>query len=76
VLTIYKRHLSSCPHRSRTYKKCACPAWAQGTLRGESVRKSLDVRSWEAAQKIVRDLEAGVKKDVPTIRGSGETLGR
>jgi len=74
VLTIYKRHLSSCPHRSRTYKKCACPVWAQGTLQGKPLRKSLDVRSWEAAQKIVRDWEAGGKKEVPAIEEAGRRM--
>src|SRR5882672_6076432 len=62
-LTIYRRHLSSCKHRLRTQKSCQCPVWAQGTLNGEWIKKSLGVRSWEAAQKIVRDWEAGGTPD-------------
>jgi integrase/recombinase XerD len=43
----------------RTYKKCGCPIWVQGTLRGRWIKKSLDLRNWEAAQKLVRDWEIG-----------------
>jgi len=57
MLTAYRRHLSKCKHRSRKYKSCFCPIWVQGTLDGRSVRKSLDLTSWEAAQRKIRDLE-------------------
>jgi hypothetical protein len=60
VLTIYRRHLRSCPHRTegREYRRCRCPLWVQGTLAGEIVRKSLDLSSWEAASELVRMWEA------------------
>jgi hypothetical protein len=38
-------------------KKCGCPIWVQGTLHGKWIKKSLDLRDWEAAQRRVRDWE-------------------
>ncbi len=37
--------------------KGSCPIWAQGKVRGETVRQSLDIPNWEAAQRRVRDWE-------------------
>jgi integrase/recombinase XerD len=54
--------MKSCPNRLRTQKKCQCPIWVQGTLYGKWLKKSLDLRNWEAAQKLVRDWEAGSRK--------------
>jgi integrase/recombinase XerD len=54
--------MKACPHRLRTQKKCQCPIWAQGTLHGKWLKKSLDLRNWEAAQKRVRDWEGGSGK--------------
>ena len=51
--------MKSCPHRLRTHKKCGCPIWVQGTLHGKWMKKSLGLRNWEAAQKLVRDWEGG-----------------
>lgn len=54
--------MKSCPHRLRTHKKCGCPIWVQGTLHGKWLKKSLDLRNWESAQKLVRDWESGHSK--------------
>jgi integrase/recombinase XerD len=59
MLNLWRRHLRSCPHRVRTYKKCGCPIWVQGTLHGKWIKQSLDLRNWESAQKLVRDWESG-----------------
>jgi integrase len=72
MLTIYRRHVSACPHTSRNYKQCKCPLWVQGTLAGANVRQSLNLTSWETGQRIVRDWEANgrigqIKGSVPTI---------
>jgi integrase/recombinase XerD len=56
--------MKSCPHRVRTYKKCGCPIWVQGTLHGKWLKKSLDLRNWESAQRLVRDWESGHSKTV------------
>lgn len=60
MLTAYRRHLKTCPHRSkgRTYRRCSCPIWVQGTLEGQSVRRSLDLANWERAAEVIREMEA------------------
>ncbi len=72
MLAIYRRHQPPCRYRSRRVRNCKCPIWVQGSLRGEYVRRSLDLRSWEAASGLVRDWEASgeigvVKVEAPTI---------
>ena len=57
MLAPYRRHRANCKHRSRRYKACSCPIWIQGTLNGAPVRRSLDLTSWEAAIKRIRELE-------------------
>jgi integrase len=66
MLTIYRRHRAGCKCTSRR-AKCFCPIWVQGALRGENIRKSLDLTNWEAANKLVRDWEIEKPKDVPTV---------
>lgn len=57
MLTVYRRHRATCKHRARRFKGCFCPVWVQGVLRGEKIRRSLDLTNWEAAQKLVRNWE-------------------
>src|SRR5208282_4731223 len=58
MLNLWRRHLARCKHTTRNQNKCSCPIWVQGTLHGKWMKKSLGIRNWEAAQKIVRDWEA------------------
>jgi integrase/recombinase XerD len=60
MLTIYRRHIKTCAHRSegRKYRRCRCPIWADGFLGRDEVRKSLNTRDWEKAQGIIREWEA------------------
>jgi integrase/recombinase XerD len=72
MLTLYRRHIVTCPHRLRRFRRCRCPIWVEGTLRGEKIRKSLDLNAWEAASDLVREWEASgeigvVKPEVPTL---------
>ena len=68
VLIVYRRHLEKCAHRSRHERRCKCPLHVEGTLRGERIRKALDLTSWEAAQDRVRDWELGIDQiDAVTI---------
>lgn len=73
MLNLYRRHQPPCRHRSRRFRVCHCPIWVQGSLRGEHIRRALDLRSWSAATDLVRDWEAtgeiGVvkKPDIPPI---------
>src|SRR5581483_3631321 len=55
MLTLYRRHLKGCPHTSRRYRRCRCPIHVEGTLAGESIRKALDLNSWEAAENLIRE---------------------
>ncbi len=47
MLTIFRRHVKGCSHRSRRYRRCACPIHVEGSLAGEPIRKALDLSSWE-----------------------------
>src|SRR6266436_7635021 len=59
MLHLYRRHLESCT-RTKRNANCSCPVWVQGRLHGRMMRKSLGIRNWESAQKIVRDWESRV----------------
>ena len=73
MLQLYRRHQAPCRFTSRRYRNCTCPIWVQGSLRGEYIRRSLNLRSWSAGTDLVRDWEAageiGVAKKpaTPTI---------
>src|SRR5687768_13266743 len=60
MLTIYRRHLKSCSHRSegRAYRRCRCPLWVDGFLGKEEIRESLRLRDWEKGQQRIREWEA------------------
>jgi len=60
MLTIYRRHLKACEHRAegRRYRRCRCPIWVDGMLHGQEIRKSLEMRDWERAQRAIREWEA------------------
>jgi hypothetical protein len=56
MLTLYRRHTRDCTffgknRHAKGANACAarCPIWVQGTLRGETIRRSLNLTSWEAA---------------------------
>jgi integrase/recombinase XerD len=75
MLTPYRRHRSSCKHRSRRAKSCFCPIWIQGVLDGRAVRQSLDLTSWEAAQRKIRDLEIhGTANDMSVEEAAGRWI--
>jgi len=54
MLALYRRHTSTCGQTSRRYRRCQCPIWVQGTLAGEEIRKSLDLTSWDSAERVVQ----------------------
>ena len=60
MLTIYRRHLKTCDHKSdgRKYRRCRCPIWVDGFLGDVEIRKSLELRDWEKAQTTIREWEA------------------
>lgn len=60
MLTIYRRHLKNCEHRGegRKYRRCKCPLWADGFLKGVEIRKALGLRDWTKAQELIREWES------------------
>ncbi len=60
MLTIYRRHRRSCPHRGRgrKYRRCQCPVHVEGLLGEKLIRQSLKTRDWERAHSTVREWEA------------------
>ena len=45
MLTIWRRHTATCPHRhkGRDFLKCDCPLWADGYVDGKrTLRQSLE----------------------------------
>lgn len=60
MLTIYRRHLTSCAHRAegREYRRCKCPLWVDGTVGQREIRESLHLRDWQKAQETIREWEA------------------
>ena len=72
MLRIYRRHRAHCPHRSERYRRCSCPIYVEGSLGGETVRKSLDQTSWEAASDLIAAWTASgrigvIRVDIPSI---------
>jgi integrase/recombinase XerD len=61
MLIAYRRHQKNCEHQheGRDYRRCRCVVWADGSVGGVEIRKSLRTRDWEKAQDIVRQWEAG-----------------
>jgi integrase/recombinase XerD len=64
MLTIYRRHLKNCSHRTegRTYRRCQCPIWVDGMLSGVEIRESLKMRDWQRAQEHVREWEGRAQR--------------
>ena len=61
MLTIFRRHLKKCDHRSegRKYRRCHCPISVDGSINGKEIpRRSLRLHNWEKAQAIIREWEA------------------
>jgi integrase/recombinase XerD len=58
MLTLFRRHVKACRWKARKHRNCQCPIAVEGMLHGHMIRESLDLRSWEAAQRVVRDWEA------------------
>jgi hypothetical protein len=68
MLTLFRRHTKDCKFTGRKHRNCQCPLAVEGTLHGRMIRKSLDLRSWEAAQKLVRDWEANPEGGGITVK--------
>jgi integrase/recombinase XerD len=68
MLSPYRRHRENCKHKSRRYKSCSCPIWVQGVLNDVVIRRSLDLTSWEAANRKIREMEITGDTDVVSVK--------
>jgi hypothetical protein len=66
MLTLYRRHIEDCAHRSKgqNYTTCSCPIWCDGELDGKRFRRSVGLRDWARAAKRVDQWEAKPKTAV------------
>ncbi len=58
MLRLYRRHRKACGQTSEKYRRCRCPIYVEGSLAGETIRKSLNLTSWEAASDLVTKWDA------------------
>src|SRR5579872_2032280 len=62
MLTLFRRHGTSCQHKTRKLRNCACSIWVDGTVGGKEIRRTLKTRNWQRAQQLVREMEANDKE--------------
>jgi integrase/recombinase XerD len=58
MLTIYRRHSPTCPHKSRDNNRCRCRIWYDWSLDGHRIIKPIGTRDWQRAQQLAREMEA------------------
>lgn len=69
MLTMFRRHLGSCPHaeKGRVWRKCRCPISVDGRLvSGKIVRRTLNTTNWQFAADLVLQMEVN-QQDTPPI---------
>ncbi len=71
MLTPYRRHKITCPHREkgRAYRRCSCPIWVDGIFDGSEIRQSLRVHTWEEAERELERLKARLIKPEEVTSG-------
>jgi integrase/recombinase XerD len=75
MLTTYKRHSKTCPHRTdRHYRRCDCTYWIEGTAEGVYRRESLKTRSYERAITLVREIEDGKNVRRTTVKEATDSF--
>ena len=58
MIRLFRRHKTACTLTSETDRRCKCPIYAEGKVGSERLQKTaLNLTSWEAAQRWVRDRE-------------------
>ena len=73
-LALYRRHLASCKHldKGNRWTRCQCPIWVQGSIGGETIRRSLNTGNWTAASTIVHQWQSSgrigvLKPELPSV---------
>jgi len=74
MLHLYTRHLAKCAHSGDAHwRRCHCPKWIRGVLlNGTKIRRSTQTGSWEAAEKLARELEAEIDPEREKIEARRE----
>ncbi|MBL8215825.1 MAG: tyrosine-type recombinase/integrase [Bryobacterales bacterium] len=59
MLTLYRRHVETCPHRhkGREWTKCDCPIHCDGMVGGRRVRLAMDTVNWDRARRRLGEIE-------------------
>ncbi len=59
MLTLFRRHLDTCPHREegRAWTKCQCPIHCDGLVNGRRIRRSMETVNWGRATRRMAELE-------------------
>ena len=55
-------------------RRCKCPVWVHGKLKGEFIRQSLHTRNWEAAVNTLRQWEEKEKPPEVTVSEAGDNF--
>ena len=78
-LALYRRHLASCKHldKGNSWTRCQCPIWVQGSIGGETIRRSLNTGNWTAASTIVHQWQSSgrigvLKPELPSVTAAVE----
>jgi integrase/recombinase XerD len=58
MLVLHRRHTRTCPHRSRSYRKCFCPLWIDWKVEGRRIQRPIGTREWSVAVLRAREIEA------------------
>jgi hypothetical protein len=60
MIVVFRRHFAA------VRIDRSCPIW-EGTVHGEKIRRSLDLRNWEAAVRLVREWEMHAPKGTLSV---------
>ena len=73
MLSLWRRHLKSCPHRKRgrSYTRCSCPIWCDGEIDGARCRHSLETCDW---QRAIRKLAALEDPRAPRVKPVSDAI--
>ena len=81
-LALYRRHLRTCKNadKGNRWTRCQCPIWVQGSIGGETIRRSLNTSNWTAASSVVHQGRSSgwlgvLKPGLPTVTAVGRCFG-
>jgi integrase/recombinase XerD len=72
VLTLYRRHTAKCKYQTRRHRHCQCPIWAEGSIHGQNLRQSINLRNWEAAHRLINEWEISKPSQTVFVRDAAD----